>query len=300
MRRFLQSVAIMLMCTALACPTLEARGRNNTNNSTTEQRRPSNNANRPGNNGSGQRPGNNDNNNRPGGQHNNGNNRPGNNGNNHRPDNNGNRPSTPNRPNHNVTPSRPQHPQWNQGSHANRPRPGGGNHHFNPGPPPPRPMMPIHRPWHRPTPPPAYRPAPGWRPFGSILGVALGSAINFSINTLINSGYTVSGYGNNAIYVTNASMLNMMWPDATLFYNNGGLYASEFVYSTPNYNMNRYYNTYNMLVRNYGTPIDVTNVNGLVSSTWWGTNNQFIRLTFQSGIAGNGMTRFFTTLSFGN
>lgn len=275
MRRFLQSVAIMLMCTALVCPTLEARGRNNTNNSTTEQRRPSNNANRPGNNGSGQRPGNNGNNNRPGGQHNNGN----------------------NRPNHNVTPSRPQHPQWNQ---TNRPRPGGGNHHFNPGPPPPRPMMPIHRPWHRPTPPPAYRPAPGWRPFGSILGVALGSAINFSVNALINSGYTVSGYGNDAIYVTNAPMLNMMWPDATLFYNNGGLYASEFVYSTPNYNMNRYYNTYNMLVRNYGAPIDVTNVNGLVSSTWWGTNNQFIRLTFQSGIAANGMTRFFTTLSFGN
>lgn len=277
MRRFLQSVAIMLMCTALVCPSIEARGRNNngnnSNNTSTEQHRPANNA-RPGNNG--------------------GANRPGNSGNN------GHKPSTPNRPNHNVTPNRPQHPQWNHGSHVKPSRPVGGHHHFTPGPPPPRPMMPAHRPWHRPTPPPVYRPVPGWRPFSSILGVALGSAINFSINALINSGYTVSGYGNDAIYVTNASMLNMMWPDATLFYNNGGLYASEFVYSTPNYNMNRYYNTYNMLVRNYGAPIDVTNVNGLVSSTWWGTNNQFIRLTFQSGLAGNGMTRFFTTLSFGN
>ncbi len=165
---------------------------------------------------------------------------------------------------------------------------------------PPRPMMPANRPWHRPTPPPSFRPAPGWRPFSSILGIALGSAINISINGLINAGYNVSGYGNDAVYVTDAPMLNMVWPDATLYYGNGGLYASEFVYSTPAYNLSRYNSAYRTLVRNYGTPIQSTNVGGSITSTWWGPGNQFIRLTFQSAIAGNGSNRFFTTLSFGN
>lgn len=160
--------------------------------------------------------------------------------------------------------------------------------------------MPAHRPWHRPTPPPSFRPAPGWRPFRSILGVALGSAINFSVNALVNAGYAISGYGSNAIYVTDAPMLGLMWPDATLYYGNGGLYASEFVYSTPGYSMSRYNSAYNSLIGTYGYPIEVSNTNGSIVSTWWGSDNQFIRLSFQSGIAGNGRLRYFTTLSFGN
>lgn len=258
----------MTVCVAMICPISEARGRkdyNQGNNTPTEQRHQSNNRN-----------------------NNSGNNK---------------RPLQPQ--NHN----RPQQQQWHQhndryhGSHGNyaRPtRPGHRHHHFTPTPPPPRPMMPSHRPWRRPTPPPAFRPVAGWRPFKSILGVAFGSAIGFSVNALINAGYNVSGYGNDAVYVTNAPMLNMIWPDATLFYTNGGLYASEFVYSTSYHDMNRYYSTYNALLRNYGNPIDVTNANGIISSTWWGTGNQFISLTFQSAMARNGMTRFFTTLSFGN
>ena len=207
-----------------------------------------------------------------------------------------------NKHHHDMRPgnNRPSHSQWEHGNHYKPMRPGHHHHHFNPGPPPPRPMMPRHRHWHRPTPPPYFRPSPGWRPFTTILGVTLGSAINISINALINSGYNVSGYGNDAVYISNVPMLNMTWPDATLYYNNGGLYASEFVYSTPGYNTNRYYNTYNMLVINYGAQYNVSNANGVLNSTWWGSNNQFIRLTFQSGIAGNGSTRFFTTLSFGN
>lgn len=307
MRRLMTTAAITLICTALICPTIDARGRNNSNNGQrSEQRqRPSGSGygtgnSRPGNRHEYNRPGNNGNRpntpnhgdiNRPD------NNRPGNQHGNYRPGNMGHRPSTPNRPNHNTSPSRPQHPQWNYGNHH---RPGNGHNHFNPGPPPPRPLMPVHHHWHRPAPPHHYRPVPGWRPFTSILGITLGTAINLSVNSLINNGYTVSGYGNDVIYLSDASMLNMIWPYATLFYNNGGLYASEFVYSTPGYDTGRYYRTYNQLTRTYGNPIDVSNVDGVISSTWWGTDNQFISLTFQSGIAANGSTRFFTRLSFGN
>ena len=116
----------------------------------------------------------------------------------------------------------------------------------------------------------------------------------------MNSGYNVTGYGNDAVYVANASMLNMLWPDATLFYNNGGLYASEFVYSTPVYNMSRYNSTYRALVRNYGNPVSSTNNGGALTTTWWGPNGQFINLTFQNALSGDGSTRFYTTLSFGN
>ncbi len=282
MKRFSKYSALILLSLALACPQVESRGRNNhSNNNQTEQRKPQNNSNRPGNNGH-----------RPGGNNHNQSNRPGNNG--HRP----------------GGTSRPDHPQFNYGSSHNRPQPAPGNrpsynhgphHNFKPGPPPHRPHYPIHhKPWHRPTPPPAFRPSPHWRPFNSILGVALGSAINFSINALINSGYNVSGYGNNAVYVTNVPMLNMMWPDATLYYGNGGLCGSEFVYSSPAYNLNRYNSVYNSLIATYGRPISVSNANGVMTSTWWGSGNQYINLSFSSGIATNGATRFFTTLSFGN
>ncbi|MDE6368339.1 MAG: hypothetical protein K2K94_03795, partial [Muribaculaceae bacterium] len=189
---------------------------------------------------------------------------------------------------------------------SNRPQQNHHNPNFAHTPPPPmrpphRPNMPAHRPWQPPTPPPPnFRPAPNWTPFNTILGVTLGSAINISINALINSGYNVTGYGNDAVYIANATMLNMLWPDATLFYNNGGLYASEFVYSTPIYNMSRYNTTYRALVRNYGNPISSNNVGGVITTTWWGPGGQFINLSFQNAIAGNGATRFFTTLSFGN
>lgn len=260
----------------------DGRGRNNANNSQFSEQH----HNRPGNQGKGHNNGNN-NKNRPSQssnansnkhQHNNGS-KPGNN------HNIGQRPPQNQRPPQQAY----QHPQ--------------ANHHLTPPPPraPHRPLMPAHNNhWKRPTPPPAFRPAPGWRPINSVLGIAFGSAINFTINALINSGYNVTGYANDAVYVANATMLNMLWPDATLYYGNGGLYGSEFVYSTPSFNMNRYYNTYNQLVASYGAPFRTQNNGGVITSTWWGPGNQFINLTFQSGRAYNGSSRFFTTLSFGN
>lgn len=298
MKLLIKTIALSVAIAALCMPTADGCGRNNSENPShrTEKRHES-----PAGQGNHNSSNRNENNRRPGQ-----NSRP--NNNNH---NNGNRPNNNGRPNNSNNHQKPdnRHPHQRppQGNMGHGPQHNHNNSHFTHTPPPPpmqqphRPNMPAHRPWHRPTPPPpAFRPAPGWRPFNTILGVTLGSAINISINTLLNNGYNVTGYGNDAVYITNAIILNMIWPDATLFYSNGGMYASEFVYSTPIYNMSRYNSTYGILVRNYGAPVSSTNINGVLTTTWWGSNGQFINLSFQNAIAGNGTTRFFTTLSFGN
>ncbi len=303
MRRLITTTAILLTCMTLCFSQAAPRGRQNGNNRNaqrTEQQR------------SPQRPSGNHQSSRPANGHNrpDNNRRPGNS--NVRPGNNHSRPgSVNNRPDNGWVNHRPQHPQVNNSGSNHRPQYGHGpqhgyQHNYHHGPqdfrpcPPPRPHMPAHRPWRRPTPPPyAWRPAPGWRPFNSILGIALGSAINFTINSLVSNGYNVTGYANDAVYVADAAMLNMIWPDATLYYGNSGLYASEFVYSTAGYNLNRYNSAYNVLVRTYGSPFQSVRNGNSISTTWWGPGNQFITLTFQNGIAGNGSNRFFTTLSFG-
>lgn len=180
-------------------------------------------------------------------------------------------------------------------------RPPHAHHHNFYGPGPVRPYMPPRFAWHRPTPPSYWRPAPSWRPFRSILGITLGTTLNLTLNALINSGYTITSYGTNSIYVQNVPMLNMMWPDAELFYNNaGGLCGSEFIFSTSYYDTARYDMTYNMLVGTYGSPISINNSVSGIEAMWWGTGNQFIRLAYKSDYAQNGSIRYFTTLSFGN
>lgn len=165
---------------------------------------------------------------------------------------------------------------------------------------PHRPHMPRHWHYYRPTPPPpAWRPR-HWRPFRSILGIALGSAENISINALVNNGYTVSGYDDNIVYLSNVPMLNYSWPAANLYYSNGGLYGSEFVYSTPGHNMGRYNAVYNSLTGVYGAPYNVQMLaGGGRRATWWGNDGQYITLSFAANTAANGASRFFTTLSFG-
>lgn len=201
------------------------------------------------------------------------------------------RPSFPLVQNHNK-PSNNKHHNNNShpGKHDN------GNHygHYH------RPNMPPYYSWHRPTPPRHWRPAHNWRPFHTILGITFGTALNASINLLLNQGYAVSSYGNNVVYLTNAPMLNLNWPDAMMFYNGGGLCGSRFIYSTSFYDMSRYNMAYASLVNGYGSPISVQNTASGLEATWWGTGNQFIRLAFNSDYAQNGSLRYFTTLSFGN
>lgn len=257
------------------------------------------------NNNNGLRPGqgnNNNNNNglRPGQGNNNNNNnglRPGQNNDKFRPgaagnqnNNNGNRPGQPN-PGHNGS----------HGGHNPGPMPG---HGFNP----PAVRPPSHHParpltWHytgRPLPPPTWRPV-GARPlFSTMLGLAFNTTINVSINALINSGYNVDGYDNNTVFINDVRQLGMLWPYASLYYNNAGLLtAGEFVYSTIGYNTSRYYAAYNQLCSLYGPPVSVNNYGQSLSATWWGGNNQYVSLNFdfRQPVAGN--FRYYTTLTFG-
>lgn len=305
MKRLFRCTGILLLCGALMSPVAEARGRNERGREHPQKSQP---ASRPGNNG---RPSNGNggghnrpatpqrpttprpDNNRPSDRHP-GNNRPGNNRpGNHRPDNY--RPGN----------DRPGH--MNGGQHGGNhrpdyrpPRPPQTAHHPGHHPGHMQPMPPHHG-WFRPAPPPKWRPLRHWRPFRSILGIALGTTVNLSINALLNNGYTVSSYDGNTVFVNNVPMLNMMWPEALLFYNNyGGLCGSRFMYNQSFYDTSRYNNAYASLVGAYGPPVSMQNTAGGMEATWWGSDNQFIRLSFASQYDGYGSPRYLTTLSFGN
>ncbi|MDE6270245.1 MAG: hypothetical protein K2M12_05245, partial [Muribaculaceae bacterium] len=129
---------------------------------------------------------------------------------------------------------------------------------------------------------------------------ALGTVINASINNLVDYGYNVSGYDESAVYLSNVPMLNYTWPVANLYYDDGGLFGSEFVYSTASHNMSRFNHVYKNLVAVYGTPYQVQNLNGGARlATWWGNNGQYITLSFAGAMANSGGLRYYTTLSFG-
>lgn len=324
MNSIIRTLGIIGICAALASPQTLAdnRGRGRGGNPAPTHApasRPGNggNSHRPGNGGATNRPGNNTGNrpSNPGNRPSNPGNRPGNGGgnqrpggnNSHRPGNPGNRPSNPgnNRPGNNHGGNhwrpgndRPGGPGGHWDGHRPPRPPHAGNHHHGPH---MRPHMRPHHPFFRPVPPPSWRPVRTWRPFRSILGIALGSSINISINALINSGYTVNSYGNDCIYLSNVPMLNLNWPDAIMYYNTAGsLYGSQFIYSTPGYNMNQYNMAYTTLSSAYGAPVSLQNLANGIEATWWGTGNQFIRLSFVSDYANNGLMRYYTTLSFGN
>lgn len=136
--------------------------------------------------------------------------------------------------------------------------------------------------------------------FGTILGVAIGTALNISLNSLINRGYVVNSYGNNAIYLSNVNQLNLLWPNATLYYTNGALGSSEFVYSTPYYDMSRYNQAYGMLVNSYGMPVATQQLAyGGMQADWWDARGQYVTLRMLPQQGANGTFTYFTTLSFG-
>lgn len=95
-------------------------------------------------------------------------------------------------------------------------------------------------------------------------------------------------------------MLNLWWPDAAMYFNGAGqLYGSRFIYSSANYDMDRYYTTYNMLTRNYGTPTAINNSGNSIEVTWWGPGNQYITLSYTPDYSSGGYMRYYTTLSLG-
>lgn len=329
MKRLIRIFVIALVSIAMMVPPIEAQSRttgnrNERSHSTQNSRpnnsgRPSNSSGRPGNNNNGHRPGNNGGNNghRPG---NNNPGRPGNNNNGHRPGNNGgsngHRPgnNNPGRPGNNNNghrpgnnghnPGRPGHGGYNPG----RPhRPGGDYRPNRPNRPhrptvivpPHRPHRPPMRPWSRPVPPPSWRPRPAAPVIASILGITFGTAINMSLDYLINRGYTIDGYGNDAVYLRDVNEMSYYWPDATLYYGAGGLARSEFLYSTSYPDPMRYNSLYTRFNRTYGPPINIVRTGGVLSATWFALNRGYVTIDYRSQYSLGGDLRYFTTLTFG-
>ena len=246
---------------------------------------------KPGNNGSQNRPGNNNRPMPPG--NGSGSYRPGNPG--HGPGGN-NRPPRPGDHGHGPGHGRPGH---TVGPNDYRPRPG---YHRPPAPPRPpripygyRHPVPFFGVYHRPVPPPSWNRYYAGPTFGTILGVALGTTIDLSLNVLLNAGYTVANYGPNVVYLTNVPQMNLLWPNAAMYYNNGLLCGSQFTYPSPYYDMQRYNLLYGQLVGQYGAPVEQYNNGGVISATWFGAGNRFVTLEFN-----NTGGQYYTTLSFGN
>ncbi len=303
--------ALMVAAAMVLAPVAEAQGRARQQSTPSAQRGGNShggsasrgNGNRPGN-SNGNRPGNT---NRPGNA-----NRPSNPGSNTRPANPGNsnppaqnRPGTSHRPGNTNPPAQnrpgqrpPQNNRPSRPDYGHRPpqRPN------RPAPLPPRPMRPGYRhpvpffgSWHRPVPPPRWHYTAGVGPvFSTILGVAIGATLASSLNTLSTNGYTVSNYGNDVVYLSNVPQMNLMWPDAAMYYNNGRLCGSQFTYPTDYYDMSRYNSLYNRFVQLYGAPVNTGNSGGIVSATWFGGDNRFVTIEF-NGNYGN----YYTTLSYG-
>lgn len=263
-------------------------GNNNGNN---------NRPNHPGNNNN-FRPGNNNgNNHRPNNPGNNNNFRPGNNnGNNHRPQYPGNnhfRPGNNHRPNHpepiyRPTPSRPLRPGYGYRPGPNRPA------YMRP---PMRPSRPPMRPWVRPVPPPHWRPSYTGSLIGNILGLTFGVAIGSALDNLYYSGYSIDGYMDNQVYLTGVNQFNSYWPDATLYFGNGGLIRSQFFNPSFGYDTNRFYSVYSTLCGMYGVPA-INNMTGAaLSATWFGRGGDYITLQYSPMVSGN--YNYFTILTIG-
>lgn len=126
--------------------------------------------------------------------------------------------------------------------------------------------------------------------------MALGTAIGVSINSLVNSGYSVSSYGNDVVYLTNVPQMSYNWPDAALYYTNGVLTGSQFTCPSPYYDMSRYNSLYGMFTSQYGMPVQTVNQGGLISATWFGAGGRYVTLSFSSQYNGS----YYTTLGFGN
>lgn len=155
--------------------------------------------------------------------------------------------------------------------------------------------VPFFGSWNRPVPPPRWHYTAGVGPvFSTILGVALGATLASSLNSLAASGYTVSNYGSNVVYLSNVPQMNLMWPDAAMYYNNGVLCGSQFTYPASYYDMSRYNALYSRLVQLYGAPVSTANSGGVISASWFGGDNRFVTIEF-NGNYGN----YYTTLSYG-
>ena len=162
------------------------------------------------------------------------------------------------------------------------------------------PMRPPHRPY-RPHDPWFYRPV---RPYGytiyasapiisGVLGLEFGTPFGSSLNFLYYNGYEIDGYYDNIVYLRDVPMLDYVWPDVMLQYDNNGLAFIQFAVSSPYDDRARFSRLYNDLCYSYGPPIRRSGYNGYFS--WYGGNGVGyvnLGLTYTNG-------RYYTSLSFG-
>lgn len=234
--------------------------------------------------------------------------RPGNSGHDTRPGHNG----GATRPGHNNRPG--YRPGYRPGGNS-APRPGSWSHHSRPhykyrrpGYRPPRPGggywgPPVASPyrinyWVPPV--PRYvRVLPAVPSIGTILGLTFGSFIDAGINSLFNAGYTVTGYLNNAIYLSNVRQLGYVWPEAMVMYTDGLMSGTQFYNWSAMRDQSMYYNLYNQLTALYGNPVDVNYSGTGPSATWWGGGNTgYITLSYGYGASATGMNNYYTSLTY--
>lgn len=132
-----------------------------------------------------------------------------------------------------------------------------------------------------------------------MLGITFGSAFDISLAYLLNNGYNVYSYGNNIVYLNNVNQLNMLWPDASLYYGSRGLDRGEFIYSTSYYDTMRYNDAYARLVAAYGAPVSTSYPSNGMQTCWFGNDGRFVTLQFLPTYGADGIMRYYTTLSFG-
>ncbi len=249
-------------------------------------------------------------------------------GNNHRPgDNNYNRPggTNNNRPGgttHDRPGNKPGGNTYNRpgGNNYNRPghRPGGNSvpypgygsrpkpdiHHYPPRPPFGRPSQ-YYGHW-RPLPPPPIRPYNYYGPvstgrlISSVLGLTFGTLIDYGLNSLINRGYTVSGYLDDAIFLTNVNLLGYRWPQATVYYGYSGLNGALFQYRSASMKKSPYKSVYRQLCSLYGNPVEETQGENYSKAVWWGGNNTgYVTLTTEQNYGNSDDGSYETSLVYG-
>lgn len=129
--------------------------------------------------------------------------------------------------------------------------------------------------------------------------MTLGAIFDTTVDIFIGRNYYIDGYSDNYLYMCDVNAYNYLWPDVMLYYNNGYLTSSQFSYSTNYFDGSRYNNVYNQLYGVYGAPAIAQNIANGRRVTWWGYDNQYITLEFQSTYTNGYGTRYYTNIIIG-
>lgn len=121
--------------------------------------------------------------------------------------------------------------------------------------------------------------------------------MNSALDNLYYSGYAIDGYMNNEVFLTGVNQFNYYWPDATLFFSNGGLVRSQFFNPTVGYDVTRFYDLYANLCSTYGNPASQSLAGTSLTATWFGGAGDYITLQYAPMVSGN--YSYFTILTVG-